>query len=254
MGKTFISLALTKAFIKCGLKTKCVAFNAPDDSLEGFSVEHYSVTECLTEYLSHFIPAKKIIHKALSNKLSSVVLNVTPGLTDMARLGKITSGPRGFGVPIKEDIIVVDSYSTGYFQTLLKAPQSFYDIVPLGYIKKICQEIKEVLKESHFIVTSLPEAWSLMETEDTFNFLNRWGAKHVYHFTNRIFKEDLTDELQQWLKKPKLMSFYEKKYLDQTKILKNIKRDVDLSQIDKTSHLEVIESLSKELEVFCKTF
>ena len=263
VGKTLLSLALTKAFLKKGLKAKCITFNSLDKEdlafkqvLKTVPQQEYSVTDCLSEYLNHFIPGKALIKKALSNKLSLVVLNVTPGLEDVARLGKITSGPRGFQ-EVKEDVLVVDSYSTGHFQALLKAPQSFCDIVPVGHIKTVCKEIEETLKNSHFIVTSLPEKWSLMETKEILDFLKNFGASRVYHVVNRVFKKDFSKELEgikDHSKLPKTFCFYKKTYFEQKENLKNVKRDLDVSDVCTLSSKEIIESLSNEWRSFCKEF
>ena len=254
VGKSTISLALADRFLKQGLSVSLLALNPLEHKPSHIPIYHHSVEDYLSEYLSYFFPAKKLIHKALSSHLSSTLLKLTPGLQDVAALSKITSGPRGFGKPVKEDIIIIDSYSTGHFQSFLQAPRSFSTIAPLGPIRNICDDVGAVIKKAHFLVVSLPDKWSLLESEETLSFLKSWKAENLYHCINCTLKDTFLEELVQWNEKPLLLEFYEKNLKLQKENLKNISKDIELENFYELSQENLMNEVSQKLERFCEKF
>ena len=253
VGKTTVSLALAKALKQKGFKVSCEVLNPIEVQEESFPIHNRSTQECLENYLSQFFYSKNLIRLALKNKLSSVLLNVTPGLKDVVLLGEITRGPRQFGKPVEEDWIVVDCYSTGYFKPFLESLGSFSKMSSLSLVQKTCSDIEAVIKRSYFITVSLPESWSLSETEQVHDFLQSFDVKKslCFHIVNRVFKEDFSEEFQKWSSKPDIMKFYEIQFQKHKDILKNYKSDLLLSQVDEMSFSKLLKKLSQEMEAFC---
>ena len=130
--------------------------------------------DCLVEYIAHFTGLDKWTQKLFENGFLKNLVNVAPGLSDLAILGKLTSHMRNHGPSFKYDHIVVDAPSTGSFQSMLQAPQTLGASVRGGPLKSQSESIGRVIKDpsqTQFLVMSLLEEIPVDELEETLGHL-----------------------------------------------------------------------------------
>lgn len=127
----------------------------------GFEVALWSGETCLREYIVHYLKLEKLLNLFFENNVMRALVNVAPGLNEIAILGKITSGIRSIGPPLHYKRIIVDCYSTGHALALFRAARGLRDAIPFGPMGRNASEIYEVLKNPNFcsyhIVTLLEE-------------------------------------------------------------------------------------------------
>ncbi len=115
---------------------------------------------CLREYIQHFIRIEKVVKLFFDNRIMRALVQAAPALKELALLGKITSGPRRIGPPIPYDDLVIDSYATGHFRALWRAPIGLGEAIPMGPMGEQSRSIVRVMhdpKFTRFYVVMLPE-------------------------------------------------------------------------------------------------
>ncbi len=146
------------------------------DNLE---VENWTAKDCLSDYASHLIKSKFLTQLFLNNNLSQSLIQIAPGLNELALLGKATAGPRNHGPQLNFSEIFMDSYSTGHFLQLMRAPEVFSEIFNIGPMATQSKSIDNCLKNTDlcqiFIVLTsdslvLSESLELFETLKSFKF------------------------------------------------------------------------------------
>lgn len=183
VGKSTVAaaLALSEAFL--GRKTLLVELGsrsffqlatgkeysyAPRPWRSGVDIAIWDGPSCLKEYGLHFIKSETVYRLFFENQVSKSLIQVAPGLTELAILGKITSGPpRNVGPKMDYDCIVVDAFASGHFLALLRAPLGFSEAIQFGPMGAQTRGILDVLKnpeicEYHFV--TLPEELPIQET------------------------------------------------------------------------------------------
>ncbi len=127
----------------------------------GFEVALWSGETCLREYIYYYLKLEKILNLFFENKVMRSLINVAPGLNEIAILGKITSGVRSIGPTLNYKRIVVDCYSTGHAMALFRAARGMHEAIPFGPMGRNANEIYQVLQNSdicsYHIVTLLEE-------------------------------------------------------------------------------------------------
>ncbi len=148
---------LTELSEESALSTLFPAHKKP----QNLSLDKWNAYGCLEEYASLLIHSASLSKLFLNNPLSRSLINVAPGLQELAVLGKATSGPRNIGKPMNYDEIFIDSYSSGHFLSLMTAPQSFAEIFSFGPMATQSQSIDLWIKNAEFtsvhIVTQADE-------------------------------------------------------------------------------------------------
>ncbi|MFN7454906.1 MAG: ArsA family ATPase [Pseudobdellovibrionaceae bacterium] len=127
---------------------------------ENLDVALWSGPDCLREYAIYLLKSESIYKLFFENAVSKALINIAPALPELAITGKITSGPRQVGPPLKYDAIVVDAFATGHFLALLKAPQGMAEAIKFGPMGDQSRSIDKVLRDSQqckYFVVSLPE-------------------------------------------------------------------------------------------------
>jgi anion-transporting ArsA/GET3 family ATPase len=149
VGKSTVAAALAQKYSTQGLKTLLVELGEhsfysdffdipalnfqPQKSPLGFDLALWNGQDCLRDYAKHLIKIEGLYQIFFENPVSRALINVAPGLKELAILGKITSGaPRSVGPKIDYDIIVVDAFASGHFMALLKAPFGFSEAIKFG--------------------------------------------------------------------------------------------------------------------------
>lgn len=139
----------------------------PSRLADGLDVALWNGTESLREYARHLIKVEALVRLFFDNPVSRGLIDVAPGLPELAVLGKITSGPRRHGPPVPYDTLVVDAYATGHFLNLLRAPSGMATAVKFGPMGEQSRSIAAVLRDpavSRFHVVALPEETPVDET------------------------------------------------------------------------------------------
>ena len=97
------------------------------------------------------------------------MIQIAPALQELAILGKITAGPRQHGPPVKHEVIVVDSYATGHFLSLMKAPQGMAETIQFGPMGEQSRSILATLKREdlcEYHIVTLAEELPMVETAE----------------------------------------------------------------------------------------
>ncbi len=144
----------------------------PKPCLFGFDVVAWTGPTCLKEYARWIIKSDKLVKLFFENKVSNSLIQVAPGLSELAILGKATSGYRKVGYPLDYDEIIIDSYATGHFLALFQAPISFSTIFKIGPMATQTASMLKVLKNpemTHYYFVALPESLVIQETIELVN-------------------------------------------------------------------------------------
>jgi anion-transporting ArsA/GET3 family ATPase len=128
---------------------------------ERFDLALWSGETSLREYVLFYLKMERLYNLFFENKVMRALVNVAPGLSEIAILGKITSGIRKVGPPMNYDVIVVDSYATGHALALLEAPKGMMEAIKFGpmghHSREMNQVIRDETKMSYLVVTLLEE-------------------------------------------------------------------------------------------------
>ena len=139
----------------------------PVPSGRGFDVALWNGESCLREYVLYYLKMQRLYSLFFENKVMKSLINVAPGLNEIAILGKITSGIRKVGPPMNYDTIVVDCYATGHALALLLAPKGMMEAIKFGPMGHHSREIEAVIqnpKQTAYVVATLLEEMPVVET------------------------------------------------------------------------------------------
>lgn len=132
----------------------------------GFNVARWSGPLCLREYILHIIKIAKLYDLFFANPIMTALVDIAPGLNELAVLGKITSGYRHVAGPLPWDVIVVDAYATGHFLALMRAPKGMAEAIQFGPMGEQSRSIQKFLLDpdicSYKVVTT-PEELAVQE-------------------------------------------------------------------------------------------
>ncbi|MBX3020710.1 MAG: P-loop NTPase [Bdellovibrionales bacterium] len=132
---------------------------------------HLTVTRwegevCLKEYLLHLIKIERVVNLFFDNKVMKALVQAAPALKELALLGKITSGVRRIGPALPYDEIVVDTYATGHFRALWRAPMGLAEAIPFGPMGEQSRAIVAAMKnpeQVRYYVVMIPEELPVTE-------------------------------------------------------------------------------------------
>lgn len=136
---------------------------------QGFDLALWSGESCLREYVLYYLRMERLYRLFFENKVMRALISVAPGLTEVAILGKITSGLRKVGPALDYDLIVVDCYATGHTLALFHAPQGFQEVIQFGPMGHHSQEMRAVLRNPRlcgYEVVTLLEEMPIVETTE----------------------------------------------------------------------------------------
>lgn len=165
---------------------------------QGVDLAQWAPDDCLKEYALHLLKIESLYKLFMNNPVTKSLIQVAPGLQDLALLGKITSSPRKHGPPMDYDEVVVDSYSTGHFLAMLKAPQALQEAIPFGPMGEQTKSINEWIRNPEFMqvhLVCLAEELPITESIELFLQLkNEFGiiAKFYLNKLTGLKSEDLT--------------------------------------------------------------
>lgn len=181
--------------------------NSPTPWKQGVDVVLWDGTSCLREYALHLLKSETLYRLFFENSVSKTLIQIAPGLAELAILGKITSGPpRNIGPKLNYEVIIVDAFASGHFLALLDAPVGFSKAVQFGPMAEQTKSIVHVLRDksiTQYHLVTLPEELPIQETLETRQKLidRGWGEPKIW--LNRwLDKKEFsgTPEFQNFLK------------------------------------------------------
>lgn len=185
VGKSLVAAALAAGAVEAGRRTLLVETgdrsyfrdflelsqvdHVPRASGLGFDLAIWSGESCLREYVLHLLKLERIYKIFFENKVMKALVNVAPGLGEIAILGKVTSGIRRVGPSMNYDTIVVDLPATGHALAMFRTPKGMAEAIQIGPIAQHSGEIDRLLRDpaiSGLVVVTLLEELPIAETEE----------------------------------------------------------------------------------------
>lgn len=165
-----------------------------------YDIAQWTAQDCLKEYALHLLKIESLFKLFFENPISKALIEVSPGLNELAILGKATSHPRKHGPPLNYDQIVFDSPSTGHFLTMLRSPKALVETIQFGPMGEQSRSIDQWIRRSDFCevhIVCLPEELPTTETIDLYRSIeSEFGLKpnvYVNKFVD-ITKQQISSE------------------------------------------------------------
>lgn len=150
---------------------------------------------CLREYATYLIKVESLAKIFFENAVMKAFINVAPALPELAIMGKITSGPRKHGPPLKYDVLVVDAYATGHFMALMEAPRGMAQAVKVGPMGEQSRSIDAALRNEnlcHYHVVTLPEELPMKEASELVHQLKKDFSIEAQLILNKVLQVPVT--------------------------------------------------------------
>ena len=141
---------------------------------KNLSVCQWSTTECLKEYALHLLKIETLYKLFFENPVSKSLIQVAPGLQELAILGKATSSARKHGPKMEYSEIVIDAFSTGHFMSLFRAPKAMAEIISFGPMGEQSRGIDSWIRNPEYCevhLVTLAEELPITETIELFSNL-----------------------------------------------------------------------------------
>ncbi len=148
----------------------------PTPWLPHLDVCQWSPEDCLKEYALHLLKIESLYKLFLENPVSKSLIQIAPGLHELALLGKVTSSPRKHGPPMSYHEIVIDSFATGHFLSLLKAPSAMADAVQFGPMGEQSRGIDRWIRDPDFTeihIVTIAEELPISETLELYHEIKK---------------------------------------------------------------------------------
>lgn len=253
--KTLLVELGTRSFFKDYFNLSEVGFK-PTAIKSGLDLALWSGTECLREYARYLLKVESLFRLFFENSVTRSLINIAPGLSELAIIGKATSYPRQVGPPLAYDCIVVDAFATGHFMALLKAPIGMSEAIGFGPMGEQSRGIIRILKNPEYCqyyVVSIPEdlpVQEALELSQSIQDITGIKPQHILNKYLKISEESLdcngsNENVEEY--KNQLKSELERQK-DLVKILKEKTADplLLLPFVYSTDAWEIVSELSKE--------
>lgn len=163
----------------------------------GFDLALWSGETSLREYVLFYLKMERLYHLFFENKVMRSLVNVAPGLSEIAILGKVTSGIRKVGPPMNYDVIVVDSYATGHALALLEAPKGMMEAIKFGPMGHHSREMDQVIRDEKlvgYVVVTLLEELPVTESLEFRASLKRELGVDSLVIANKVLQAPVSAE------------------------------------------------------------
>ena len=162
----------------------------PTAWIQNVDICQWSGSDCLKEYALYLLKIERIYKLFFENPVTRSLVQVAPGLQELAILGKVTSSPRKQGPPMRYDQIVVDSFATGHFLSLMQAPRGMAEAVQFGPMGVQSRSIDTYFRnpdftEIHVVTTS--EELPITETLELCASIKEFFSITPKVYLNRLF-------------------------------------------------------------------
>ncbi len=134
--------------------------------IPGLFASLWSGQDCLKEYAKHLLKLDSLYRLFFENAIMKTFIQIAPGLPELAIMGKMTSGVRKHGPAMPFQTVVMDSFATGHFISLMKAPSAMAKTIQFGPMGEQSRSIDVVLKNPQiceYVVVCLPEELPVRE-------------------------------------------------------------------------------------------
>lgn len=170
---------------------------SPQEIRQNLSLALWSGDSCLKEYALHLIKVESITKLFFNNPVMRAFINVAPALSELAILGKITSGLRNHGPALPYDSIVVDAFATGHFKALLEAPKGMAQAVQFGPMGEQSRQIDKCIHDSnscHYHIVTLPEELPCKEATELLADLKSKFNINADLIMNKVLEIPISEE------------------------------------------------------------
>lgn len=240
------------SFYKDFLKLPQISYK-PVRWLPHLEVAQWSPDDCLKEYVLHLIKIEGLYKLFMENPVSKSLIQIAPGLHELALLGKITSSPRNHGPAMAQDQLVIDAFATGHFLSLLRAPSAMAEAIQFGPMGEQSRNIDQWIRNPEFTeihIVTLSEELPITETIELHHQLKKefkLTAKVYLNKTLSLKSSDL-EPLESSLKKELQATMADEE--NSRKILKkNNISFIEVPLITSTDSEVITQSVSKVLHV-----
>ncbi len=238
-----------------GYKPTGLSFMLDNEEIR-LDVSQWNAENCLKEYALHLLKIESLYKLFFQNPISKSLIEIAPGLKELAILGKATSGPRHHGPEMKYQQIVFDSFATGHFLSALRAPQALAETVRFGPMGEQSRGINKWLRDPdfcHIHIVTLPEELPITETIELYHQIkNEFGlVPKVY--LNKVFNlnqkqiENESDELKNYFSLQAEQQERSRQLLAKEKIIFQ-----EIPYFPKINTIELLTDLANHLKVNAK--
>lgn len=186
--KILLSELSEHSFFKDYLNLPQISYT-PARIKDNLDICQWSPDNCLKEYCLYLLKIESLYELFFENPVSKSLIQVAPGLHELALLGKMTSSPRGHGPPMQHDQIVIDSFSTGHFLSLLRAPGALNEAIPFGPMGEQSKGIDACIRNPDFTqvhIVTLPEELPITESVGLFQQLKEEFNIEAKVYLNKV--------------------------------------------------------------------
>ena len=180
--------------------------------------------DCLVDYVSSVIKVEKLTKYFFDNPFMKTLLEIAPGLDDLAILGKLTSHMRNHGPGFQYDHIIVDSHSTGSFKSMVMAPKLLSKMVTGGPLYSQSRQIDKTLMDGqgvHTIFVGLFEELPVDELLESLVVFKESFNSNYSVVMNKVLPDiSITDKSSSWFK------YINKKYSKQSDLKALLAQDL----------------------------
>ncbi|MEH6472534.1 MAG: ArsA family ATPase [Halopseudomonas sp.] len=165
------------------------------DALAGIDLLQLAPLASLKQFVKRFALFETAANMLLDSKPARGVLNTLPGLKELAIIGKLTHYLEPSDEQGGYDLVVVDSFSTGHFLALLRAPLALAESIRSGPMGRQCRKMIKQLQDPtlcRFVIVTLPEELPLAESLELSATLADEFAIEVDYLCNKtLLEQDL---------------------------------------------------------------
>ncbi len=218
---------------------------------KNLSISQWSTADCLKEYALHLLKIESLYKLFFENPVSKSLINVAPGLQELAILGKASASARKHGPTMPYSDVVIDAFSSGHFMNLFRAPKAMSEVISFGPMGEQSRGIDRWLRNPEFCqvhIVALPEELPVTETIELYLKLqNEFGVIPTVYL-NKVLNLEAADF--------ESLSESQKTYF--TEIAENEKKSIEqlnkvgiqfrqISFISETQSLQLIHLIAKEI-------
>lgn len=217
------------------------------------SVSQWNPEECLKEYALHLLKIERLYKLFMENPVSKSLIQIAPGLHELALLGKVTSSPRRHGPPMGFEEIVIDSFATGHFLSLFRAPSAMAEAIQFGPMGEQSRSIDKWIRDPDFTqihLITLSEELPITETIELYHQLEKEFKLKPKVYLNKVLNLKKND-LENLDSKIKIDLETQIADEENARILLK-KNNISVAEISLVTSLqpnEILLSISRELHV-----
>jgi anion-transporting ArsA/GET3 family ATPase len=216
---------------------------------ENLDISLCSGSESLKEYAIHLLKIESLYHLFFENMVTRALINVAPGLPELSILGKITSHNRKVGPLMNYDCLVVDSFATGHFLALLRAPLGISKAIRFGPMGEQSKDIDKVLRNPEicrYVVVSIPEELPVQEGIELAKEIKNLTGITPEHAYNKLLP-DISKELTEDSKLEAFQSYILRNLDQQKRLETELAPHLRIPFVFSAKATEIVEKMSEAL-------